>query len=261
MKIVSNFSDYYDCGLAWGRDEAVMYLRLKKELQPDTAQPGFPPFKACSRACWRHGTWYDDQNTTYKKVVGFCGKVYGALNFNKHGGNTGHHIEAWCYSVDDVDRFVEQHYSDDEKERYYQPPLKGKTYWRREYRDSKNAPQVERRFFVNEFFEEMEKVRSKHLSYFAEQGVPIFVTVCEKDKVYQLARSNNKIPPRLILNDCLKDVNFQKVFDPVAAFQEVSMFVAGMAVPSKPMPEISDETMRDIKGFDKWSFKKEPSKK
>jgi hypothetical protein len=29
----------------------------------------------------------------------------------------------------------------------------------------------------------------------------------------------------------------------------------------KPIPEISDDDMRDVKGFDKWSFRKEPSKK
>mgnify|MGYP003622274691 FL=1 len=65
----------------------------------------------------------------------------------------------------------------------------------------------------------------------------------------------------MTLDDRLKSVHFYQVFDPEMACQELSTFVGGMAVPSKEMPEISDADMRDIKGFNEWSFKKEPTKK
>ena len=35
------------------------------------------------------------------------------------------------------------------------------------------------------------------------------------------------------------------------------MYMSGvLGQPIKPIPEIDNETMRDIKGFDKWSFQK-----
>jgi hypothetical protein len=39
------------------------------------------------------------------------------------------------------------------------------------------------------------------------------------------------------------------------------MFMSNLAVPLKPVPEISDKIMVDIKGFDKWSFRKPPQDK
>ena len=39
------------------------------------------------------------------------------------------------------------------------------------------------------------------------------------------------------------------------------MFISNLAVPLKPIPKIDDKTMAEIKGFDKWSFRKEPGKK
>jgi hypothetical protein len=38
------------------------------------------------------------------------------------------------------------------------------------------------------------------------------------------------------------------------------MFMCNLAVPQKPIPEVSDADMVVAKGFDKWSFRKEPRK-
>jgi hypothetical protein len=63
-------------------------------------------------------------------------------------------------------------------------------------------------------------------------------------------------------NSCLKDFNFQKIKDPYTAFQEISMFISGvLGQEDKETIQISDEDMRDKKGFDSKSFKTVISKK
>jgi hypothetical protein len=62
-------------------------------------------------------------------------------------------------------------------------------------------------------------------------------------------------------NACLKDLEFFRIVDPYTAFQEIAMFLGGLAVPLKPIPHVDDKTMVEAKGFDKkWSFRKEPQK-
>jgi hypothetical protein len=62
-------------------------------------------------------------------------------------------------------------------------------------------------------------------------------------------------------NDCLEPLKFVRVFDPYTAYQEIYMFVCNTAMPDKPIPKVSDADMVTAKGFDKWSFRKEPRKK
>ena len=50
------------------------------------------------------------------------------------------------------------------------------------------------------------------------------------------------------------------VVDPYTAFQEIAMFLGGMAMPLKPIPHLSDEIIAASKGFDKYSFRKDKSK-
>jgi len=59
-------------------------------------------------------------------------------------------------------------------------------------------------------------------------------------------------------NECLKGLDFFKVIDTYTAFQELQMFLGGMARPNKPIPQVPDKDMVSIKGFDKWSFRKPP---
>jgi hypothetical protein len=53
-----------------------------------------------------------------------------------------------------------------------------------------------------------------------------------------------------------------RIFSSITAFQEIHMYlggVLGFGTPHVPVPD--NRTMRDIKGFDNWSFKKRPSEK
>ncbi len=63
---------------------------------------------------------------------------------------------------------------------------------------------------------------------------------------------------KIVYNACLKELDFFKVIDTYTAFQELQMFMGGMARPNKPIPHVSDKNMVSIKGFDEWSFRKPP---
>lgn len=61
-------------------------------------------------------------------------------------------------------------------------------------------------------------------------------------------------------NPCLRSYDFAKILDPYTAFQNLRMWLSAQAHPEPPIPHIDDKTMAEAKGFNKWSFRKEPTK-
>lgn len=89
---------------------------------------------------------------------------------------------------------------------------------------------------------------------FEEYKCPIFIN-----------RDYNRIdPPRhgreFELNCRLEDYQFYRIFDAYRAYQEIRMWLSNQAAPEKPIPHIPDIIMRDAKGFDKYSFRKDKQK-
>ncbi len=64
------------------------------------------------------------------------------------------------------------------------------------------------------------------------------------------------------INANLNKFQFFKCLDPYSAFQNIEMFINGVAsTPCNPPIEISDVDKRDSRGFDKMSFRKRPGLK
>lgn len=84
-----------------------------------------------------------------------------------------------------------------------------------------------------------------------------------KTPCYLIKRSNHtRNQDKLIINPHLKKYKFYKIKDTFTAYQEISMFMGGtLAVPFKPILEIKDKYKIQAHGFDKWSFKKLPTKR
>lgn len=61
----------------------------------------------------------------------------------------------------------------------------------------------------------------------------------------------------VVLNPCLRPLEFFRIFDPYTAYQELFMYLSNLARPLKPIPEIDDKTMAEAKGFNKFSFRKD----
>jgi len=236
MRIISKFHDYYDSVQAMGQDRSLVYVRNPEEI--DCKQGGFF-FPSCT-ACFR--TYYDRFDASRKldvddHVVGFCGKIYPVVKLIFIDRNRPMGEEApkkFCYNMDDVDGFIHEHFRDKQIECYESKDFIPNSQWQFYHR---------RRYFTEFFTVGEEKKYEKH---FIEKRCPIIVGDCRHKKI--------------IYNGKLKDVDFFRVFDPYRAFQEIAMYYGNMAVPLKPIPEITDETMAEIKGFDKFSFRKDKKK-
>lgn len=108
--------------------------------------------------------------------------------------------------------------------------------------------------FFGKTYPEMEEEFHKHKT-------PIFGFKPVLGRVYSWMK--NQKYDVLVLNPCLKDIEFYKVKGPIEAYQEISMFVSGViGTPAKPMVEVSDKVKAASRGHDgKYSFKKPPGKK
>ena len=91
----------------------------------------------------------------------------------------------------------------------------------------------------------------------------------KKDKKYLKLFLKYKVPifyirqTTLILNPCLKNLGFYKVMDTTQAFQEIEMYLSNVLVSDTQhiiVPVGNDNVIRDSKGFDKWTFRKEKEK-
>lgn len=139
-------------------------------------------------------------------------------------------IKTILHSVKDFDSFVEKNQKEIDKR--FKKPYNFKRFSK----------------YVNAFFEikcnsDQEK---RYLSHF--EKAPIFVI---KDNGKQSLIEYN---PRLNKYD------FARVKNPFDCFQELQQYLSNIAVSIKEIPKIDDETMIEIKGFDKFSFRKDKQK-
>ena len=234
MRIISEYRDYYDAIQATGQDQTLLYLR-QLEMQELKKWP-FPVL-----GHHRYWQWWSRLPSPFLRqyVVGFCGKIYPVVLF---GGTPEHNI--YCHTIEDVDAFVEGHYKEKAVEEY-RHPLK-KTYHHRHW-DAGHARKV-----FEKWFEEMKAKQNAFVSIFEQHKCPVFIADCHTGR-----HGDEKC---IMYNGCLKDLEFYRVFDPFSAFQEIAMFLGGMAMPLKPIPHLSDEIIAASKGFDKYSFRKDKSK-
>ena len=104
----------------------------------------------------------------------------------------------------------------------------------------------------------MTETRPAFQKLFQRMGVPIYLIredPEEKDWEWdEIHRCHYEVIVQT--NPCLRDLSFQKVFDPFMTFQEISMFLGGvLARPDRPMLTITDEVKAQQHGFDKHSFR------
>jgi len=212
VRVIDKERDYYDIGQGLGYDATVTYVRARKEID--------------------HNGWYG--NDIY---VGFCGEIYHGLYLSHYYRFPSTRVvtPAYCYSIEDVDRWVDEHYDDKDKDWYYSKPgakCRGGTMLRKEREG----------FFEKRGFEH-------YKALFAEHNAPIFVVDNSQRKVF--------------INPLLRPYQFQKVKEPYIAYQEIEQYVGGVLLsPVSPIPEVPNDVMVEIKGFDpKWGFRKPPKDK
>lgn len=258
MRIISDFQDYYDCIQREGQDETCVWIRHREECEIR----GYP-FPTFVTPYFSHS----HRVSADFYAVGFCGKVYPVVRLNSFNSSKGKSTSALCHSFEDVDKFITENFKKRQIEHYFKP--------------KKNAHYGVgvRRTDVLNFYERVEEKRTAFWNIFVENACPVFVAQLGDKSFSKLVfhgrRDKDKEP---VLNfelkppECkrvkgryvksLKDLEFYKYFPPQEAFQEIHMYLGGVLGFNNPhVPVPDDKTMREIKGFDDRSFKKEPSKK
>lgn len=229
MRIQSNFKDYYDVGMKFGQDQTLIYKRYesKVEIQPIR----LPDYT-------NYSSYNGPKIELESNIIGFAGNTYPfvkllitpkgkTFNTTEERQNT-----KFLYSLGELDEQVDKNCPDNLKHEYH------------------NNNCVITHKLSRIMFEKFFKKNGQH-PYFEKYNCPIFYYKVENtfDKKYYL-----------VINGAIGQFNFIKIFDPYQAYQELAMYLGNIAKPCKPIPKLDDKTMCEIKGFNKYSFRKDKQK-
>lgn len=252
IRINSEFKDYYDVVMGEGQDQTLVYQRHRKEDKENTQLFPFYHFPVIT---------HNPQMRIKTHHIGFCGKVYTVLDIvpTQHANlrtKEARSHRCFCYSLEDVDKFVENNFEKDDIEIYF-----SKKY---NYTWGYGERQSNFELYFKKLAE-YEVSRNEKSQPFFENLCPVFVATYEP--VWEKGTTGNRWWSRelyrgkIVYHASLREYEFFRIFPPYQAFQEINMWLSNQAVPIKPIPEISNEVMAEIKGFDKYSFRKDPSSK
>lgn len=252
MRIISKFKDYYDCAQQAGTDTTRVFMRESRDVgmrqHADLAAPWLQLPQLELVGGW--STAVKESLRLERIFVLFAGKLYRgltvrhpplSLHFSRdergtqNSASSGDAEGLTFYDANAAIVYIEQ-----------QLP-------RQERRDDKP-------FSRSALAQQLREILST-------QGTGEFLNWSVEHRVatavmrVSAARWSN--PARhLTLNPPLASVQFYRLFDPWAAFQELDMFWGGVLAPeSRPMPQVEDKYRIAQHGFDDRSFRKVPTKK
>lgn len=257
MIIKSNFKDYYDCIQAYGQDKDVVYIRNKKEIrkgyktktfnilgEEHWSLPGYGGITGSYRTI--KGIYFHNYS------VGFCGKMY---NYALIGSPTEQPKNCKIfYQKDDIkhlDELMEKALSKREFELGYN--YDSNLHDKRE-RNKVDYPLLHSRANL---LNSLERNAPITLDFYKERAREFW------DKIFKEAPIfiSDYWADTFTFNGNLHNIQFAAIVEPYTAFQTLRMWFSNQASPEKPIPQPDDETLAEIKGFDKWSFRKPPTKK
>jgi len=238
MLIISKLSDYYDGVVGTiGVDKTIVYKREFVEFENEKDFPKefkIEKYGGYGNTYKNHFTNLNSYQTKSKKyegyvpfIVGFCGKLYIGWKFYykkkpKYPYDYSETIVDITYDLD----FVKKHV--DFKR------------WNRNLNDDIN-------YVLN----------YDPINIFRDVKAPVFIY--DFDIEYYYGYRSTK---RFYINPLLKKYHFYKVLDTYTTFQEIQMFISGvLGTGEKEIIEVDNKHKITQHGFDKWSFRKEPTKK
>ena len=220
MRIISPFKDYYDSFSQYGAGKEPTYLRTPTQLKV-----------AMER-------YYSPRGDIHLRpgCVFFCGQLHPFVQISviRTWNVIGHNIHA--YSPSEACEFIERWMTPKEKAMDAKNNGAMKTTIKDIFDGYSRKGWCEK--FDHKF--DWEKVAAKHVP----KACPIAILL-------------QQIDHNMVLNACLQDVEFFKVFPTALAWQELRTWLSNQANPMTPIPKISDHDMAMSKGYDKWSFRKQ----
>jgi hypothetical protein len=270
MRILTTFKDYYD-GVQGMYQDDLLLKRRPEDIEVRLDEPSVirdlldVPAEGHKRA-WDYLSleYLSTEGTNPKKefdimlfLIGFCGHLYVGVKAS----------ETYRSSYGSLQEFLSQVHAPKDKPKHDylysaedllqwgkgngvpETPKRQKRSRPTRWRGTKiSLAKVKSRllFLQNEVCGDRE-----HPDLFEKLGVPLF-TVRPTRILGTL---------ELTINGCLGDLGFYQIFDSFSAYQELRMWVSNQASPEKDMPNFGDDLKAASKGFDKFSFRKDPSKK
>lgn len=228
MLIVNKeFHDYYDTAMVYGIDKTIVYDRKRKEINFKDKKRWF-----FSTQCVERG---DQAYYLYPKLLGFCGEFIPLIRCEKHSDGV---QELFFYSIDDFKTFLKTDGIEIRKS-----SVKALASFYKSILEKKHLDE-----FYNKNTWEWSEL------FFHKYNTPIFLI--ENVRRYS-------VEGRLIINPCLKEMGFMKEVSAPEAFQKIEMFISGVLGKTEidNNIEVDEKTKLGQKGFDKWTFKKLPTKK
>ena len=241
MRIVSEFHDFYDCMQANDADKQTVWIRKPTTVNYTAKTYPLP--------CLMRSMGMGSEPAIQQIIIGFCGKIYPWLLVRQDYYRK-HKTAAYCAETQticrtdhDIDAFVRANYEEGAADVYFNP----KRYWKRS-----GYLLMRRQRNIETFFEECKARQSAFLPLFEQHQTPVFVG--RYGGVYSE-------DPRIEFNAVLRPLQFYRAFPPPQAYQDVVSFMSNLALPMKPIPKLDDKTMAEVKGFNKFSFRKDPIRK
>ncbi|MFA5154792.1 MAG: hypothetical protein WC554_19760 [Clostridia bacterium] len=229
MRIISNFSDYYDSIQGMGIDKECVYVRKIQEI-PLIVKRDYKSFTR-EVPIGRYNTRcnYQTNHDSNYFIIGFCGEIYPIVQIDLYNKNEG--LSYTRYSF------------------FKKTWKKGEI---RKLLNEKEDPK-ERRIFKTveqEVSDFLHKQYKDWKEIFYTHKVPIFIAGrhmgCGKENCIEL-------------NGELKSLQFYKVKDPYTTYQDIYQFISGVLGLNAPKTvDISDSSKIIKHGFDKWTFRKMP---
>jgi hypothetical protein len=260
MNIVSDFRDYYDIGLSYGIDKSLTYIRRTEHSNGELLIPNLKQKTGWGKSSWRklicsnvlkipadfHSSRTGDNwaipnhNRLTGFFVGFCGKFYPMLRFRVNENLIDEAEYDYLYSEESVLDALDK------------APFNNR-FSRSRASQWLYLPSGDRKTDLEMALTFIRKGPIECIEPFANLKTPNMVICLNSESYFESP---------LIINANLDELKFGRCVDAYTAFQELSMFIGGVLGVGEPDTiEISDTDMRDAKGFNDRSFKKEPGKK
>jgi hypothetical protein len=237
MKIIGSNRDYYDSALRHGHSRSVYFVRKTEVFSSREGGQAVIDERAFLFAGMpgpRDTSKKTGRVVLYPFRVAFCGKIYAGVEAQYWAK------ERFFYSVDPTRR--EFFYDADALVKFLHET------GAREEGATVSPANPEFGAGVEKFLRAQQP--NAH-SFFVER--------IEAATVARVQGYGGQV---VTLNAMLKDVAFFKVLDAWQAFQELEMFLGGIAAPeNRPPVAISDKDRIAQRGFDRYSFRKAPTKR
>jgi hypothetical protein len=238
MRIVSSFKDYYDCAIQHGQDDDIIYIRESKVVKEPAGS-------------WERCGYDIRTERVYTYTICFCGQTFRFLAWRENYYYTYESIKKAFYEkgfdVDATNKGLSYRYYGFNVYKYYHPDQDTRKVMPWVERKEKRLSAREARGLKNREDSRRINRNEKPKTVYEMYNSPI-ILIGE--------RGETTINPRL------NKYQFQKVKDPFTTYQDLYIWFANQANPEKTIPQnLTDAEFATIKGFNKWSFRKEPTKR